>query len=136
MQNLSADAGVQIIDQGQRHLGAALGSRDFTEEFVAKKVSAWSSEVLTLAEIATSCPRAAFCAFTHGIIGWWVYIMRTIPTVGPLFQPLGDAIHLRLIPALTGHGACSALEHDVLSLPCRLGGLGIVNPVVGIPTEF
>ena len=29
---------VQITDQGQRHLGAALGSRYFAEECVSKKV--------------------------------------------------------------------------------------------------
>jgi len=63
------------------------------------------------------------------MIGQWVYIMRTIPSVGPLSQPLEDAISLKLIPALTGHGACSALERDVFSLPCHLGGLGIVSPV-------
>ena len=29
---------VQITDQGQRHLGAALGSRDYAEEYVSKKI--------------------------------------------------------------------------------------------------
>ena len=134
--SIFADTGMQITDQGQRHLGAALGSREFAEGFVAKKVCSWSSEVLALAEIATNRPHAAFCAFTHGMIGRWVYIMRTIPNVGPLFQPLEDAIRLKLIPALTGHGACSALERDVLSLPCRLGGLGIVNPVDIADSQF
>jgi len=49
--------------------------------------------------------------------------------LGPLYQPLEDVIRLKLIPALTGHGACSALEWNVFSLSCRLDGLGIVNPV-------
>ena len=62
--------------------------------------------------------------------------MTTIPNVGPLFQPLEDAIRLKLIPSLTGHGACSALERDVLSLPCRLGSLGIVNPVDIADSQF
>ena len=134
--SIFADTGMEITDKGQRHLGAALGSREFAEGFVAKKVCSWSSEVLALAEIATNRPHAAFCAFTHGMISGWVYIMRTIPNVGPLFQPLEDAIRLKLIPALTGHGACSALERDVLSLPCRLGGLGIVNPVDIADSQF
>ena len=54
-----------------------------------------------------------------------VYIMRTIPDVSPLFQPLEDVIHLKLIPSLAGHSACSTLEREALSLPCHLGGLGI-----------
>ena len=116
---------VQITDQGQRHLGAALGSHDFAEEYVSKKVCTWTAEVFS---IAANRPHAAYCAFAHGVIGRWVYIMRTIPDVGPLFQPLEDAIRLKFIPSLTGHSACSALEREVLPLPCRLGGLGIVNP--------
>ena len=44
------------------------------------------------------------------MIGQWVYIMRTTPGIGPLFQPLEGAIRLKLTPPLTGHGACSAQE--------------------------
>ena len=58
--SIFADTGMQITDQGQRHLGAALGSREFAEGVVAKKVCSWSSEVLALAEIATNRPHAAF----------------------------------------------------------------------------
>jgi len=56
--------------------------------------------------------------------------MRTIPNIGPLFQPLEDVIRLRFIPVFTGHGSYSADEQDLLSLPCRLGGLSIVNPTI------
>ena len=62
--------------------------------------------------------------------------MRTIPDVGPLFQLLEDAICLKLIPSLTGHSACSTLEREVIFLPCRLGGLGIVNPVHIAGSQF
>ena len=62
--------------------------------------------------------------------------MRTIPDISHLFQPLEDAIRLKLVPSLTGHSACSALEREVLSLPCRLGGLGIVNPVRIADSQF
>ena len=33
-------------------------------------------------------------------------------------------------------GACSALERDVFSLPCRLGGLGIVSPADIADSQF
>ena len=55
--------------------------------------------------------------------------MRTIPDIAPLLAPLEDAICLRLIPALTSYTACSPILRDLLSLPCRLGGMGIVNPM-------
>ena len=55
--------------------------------------------------------------------------MRKIPDIAPLLAPLEDAIRLRLIPALTGYAACSPILRDLLSLPCRLGGMRIVNPM-------
>ena len=49
--------------------------------------------------------------------------MQTIESVDSLFQPLEDVIHQKFIPALTGRDPCCKLERDLLSLPCRLGGL-------------
>ena len=48
--------------------------------------------------------------------------------MGSLFQPLEDIIHQNLISALTGRDPCRMLERDLLSLPCRLGGLNIPIP--------
>ena len=55
--------------------------------------------------------------------------MRTIPDIASLLAPLEDAIRLRLIPALTDYTFCSPILRNLLSLPCRLGGMGIVNPM-------
>ena len=41
----------------------------------------------------------------------------------------------KLIPAITGQ-VCSDLERDLLSLPTRLGGLGLTNPVTKSAFEF
>ena len=54
--------------------------------------------------------------------------MRTVPHMHHLFQPLEEAIRHNLIPALTGKIGISDLERNLLELPVRLGGLGIVNP--------
>ena len=37
---------------GQQQLGAAIGTRSFTEEYVSKKVKLWCDEILTLSTIA------------------------------------------------------------------------------------
>jgi len=58
--SIFGDTDIQITDQGQRHLGAALDSQGFAEEFVSKKVTVWSSKVLALVEVATNRPHAAF----------------------------------------------------------------------------
>ena len=90
-QVIFADSNIQITARGQQHLGAALGTRDFGEEYVASKVESWTAEVSALAGIASSRPHAAYCAFTHGMMGRWVYLMRTIPNISSLLQPLEDA---------------------------------------------
>ena len=54
--------------------------------------------------------------------------MRTIPDIDNLLKPLENRIHQHLIPALTGHPPCSAIERDLLALPVRLGGLGLHDP--------
>ena len=47
-----------------------------------------------------------------------------------------DAIHLQLLPSLTGHTACSAIEHDLFSLPYCFGGLGEANPTSICDSQF
>ena len=95
-----------------------------------------TAEVSTLASIAATRSHSAYCAFSHGIVGRWMYVMRTIPDIGPPFQPLEDAIYLKLIPSLTGHSSCSTSECEVLSLPCHLGGLGIVCPTTIAESQY
>ncbi len=118
---LFTDTGVNVSIEGKRHLGAALGSRTFTEEYVTNKVQGWVQEITRLAEVATTQPHAAYAAFTHGLSSRWSYISRTIPDIHDLLLPLETAIHQLLITALTGRAPCSRLERDLFALPVRLG---------------
>ncbi len=123
-----AGTNVNITTQGKRHLGAAIGNRDFTKQYVQDKVAIWTQELHQLAEVATSQPHAAYTGFIHGLSNRWTYLQRTIPDINDLFQPLEDAIHQAFIPALTGHPPCSKSTRDLLSLPVRHGGMGLINP--------
>jgi hypothetical protein len=53
------DSGVEIISNGTRHLGAAVGTEDFKHSYVKKKVDAWITCVESLSKIAASEPHAA-----------------------------------------------------------------------------
>ena len=66
--------------------------------YVAAKVVSWTTEVSALARVASNWPHAAYCTFTHGMIGSWVYLWRSIPKTGYLFQPLGDVNRLQVLP--------------------------------------
>ena len=65
---------VNITKEGKVHLGAALGTQEYIDQFVKRKVSEWCSEVEKLARIAETQPRAAYAAVTHGLIGKWNYL--------------------------------------------------------------
>ena len=131
-----ADTDVHITTNGKRHLGAALGTKSFTEAYVSSKVKEWVQEIMHLSKIASSQPHAAYAAFAHGLSSRWSYISRTIPDIKDLLLPLESAIHQHLIPALTGRDVCSATERDLLALPVRLGGLGLINPAQESTSAF
>ena len=56
-----------ISMRGQRHLGAALGSREYLEEDFSSKVADWVSQVVKLAEFAMLQPQACYAGFTFGL---------------------------------------------------------------------
>ena len=51
---LFAGTAINVTTEGQKHLGAALGSRSYLEEYVNDKVVDWVNEVKRLAEFSVS----------------------------------------------------------------------------------
>ena len=122
------DSGISITTEGKRHLGAAIGTPQFISFYVERKVCEWVSEIECLSSIALTQPHAAYAAFTHGLKHKWTYLIRTIPDIESLLQPLEDAIRHKFLPSLTGQTALSNDTRELLALPVRHGGLGIINP--------
>ena len=81
-----------------------------------------------MSSIAITQPHAAYAAFTHGLKHKWTYLIRTIPDIESLLWPLEDAVRHKFLPSLTGQSALSNDTRDLLALPVRHGGLGIINP--------
>ena len=136
-QRLFEGTSVQVTVEGKSHLGAALGSRLFTEQYVSEKVDPWSSCVAKLSDIAKVHPHAAYSAFTHGLCNKWTYFLRTIPGISSLLKPLEIVISdsSKFIPALTAR-LVSDDQRALLALPIRLGGLGIADPQTISDFEF
>ena len=61
--------------------------------------------------------------------GQWTFLSRSMPGISPLFQRLEDVIRMTFLPALLRRNV-NDFERNVLSLPARLGGLGISLPQV------
>ena len=57
---------VDITTEGQRHLGAVIGSHEFKDQYCREKVLGWKGELEALSEIARSQPHAAYTVFTKG----------------------------------------------------------------------
>ena len=126
---------VNITTAGHRHLGAVIGSNEFKEQYVQEKVAKWTNDILTLSEIAKEEPQVSYTAFTTGLSQRWKFMQRTIPDTADLFKPVEAAIREHFIPAICGKQV-SDIERNVLSLPCRDGGLGISNPVETADQEY
>ena len=116
---------IPITSSGKRHLGAVIGSLSYKDEYMNEKVQNWSNEIKVLSEIAKIEPQSAFACFVSGYKHKLTYFMRTIPDIKFLLKPVDDVVTTWLIPAITGGIACSEQTRMLMSLPPKLGGLGI-----------
>ena len=51
--------------------------------------------------------------------------MRTIPNISDQLKKFDDVVSTEFLPAITGGINCSDIERKLMSLPPKLGGLGI-----------
>ena len=128
-QEIFHDTGVNITVSGKRHLGAAVGTHEFVNEYVSQQVNGWVEQIGRLSDIAKSQPQSAYAAFRHSLSGRWTYLSRVVPGISQLLSPVEQAIRQRFIPALTGQPIPGEVERELFALPTRLGGLGITNPI-------
>ena len=126
---------INITTQGQRHLGAVVGSRSHLTEYVDEKVKGWIEKVTRLAEFAITQLQASYAVYTFGLKHRWTYFLRTLPDIQDLLQPLENAITKVFLPALTEHD-CTPLEREILALPVRKGGPGVTNPCQEAELEY
>ena len=118
------------------HLGAALGTPAYIDEFVKDKVDNWCAELDKLSSIAKTQPHAAYAAYTHGMTSKWTYLARTIPDISHHYQRLERIIRTSLIPSLMNGQPPNDQLHNLLGLPARLGGIGVPNPAMMTDFEF
>ena len=131
-----ADTEIEITTEGSKHLGACIGNAEFKKEYVEKKVEKWRKEIQVLSKIARTHPHTAYSAFTKGVQHKYTYVMRTIPVISDLLEPLEREIRSSLIPAFLNGYICNDTERELLSLPPKFGGLGISIPTKRCDVEF
>ena len=119
--------GIQITTEGKRHLGAVIGSETFKVKYVSDSIE-WIEELKVLSQIAKVEPHLAYTAFVFGFQHKFTFIMRTIPNISEQLKRLDKAIDEYLVVHIMNGYKCTYAERTWLSVPPRLGGLGLIIP--------
>ena len=106
-------------------MGGFVGTAEGTTKYVEELVNDWIEQLKQLAAIAKTEPQAAYSAFTAGYKHKMTYYIRTISNLSTILEPLDETVTKEFIPAITDGHHCSEDERRLLSLPVRLGGLGL-----------
>ena len=130
------DSNINITKEGRSYLGSPIGTSSFIEEFIKAKISEWADEIAVLSQVAGLHPQVALSLLTHGITSKWSYLIRTVNGVAPLLQPLQEAIRHKLLPNITERHDLNDLEHCLLTLPAKRGGLGIPDVIATTNLEY
>ena len=120
-----AGTGINITEEGQKYLGGFVGTVAAVNKYVDDLVDSWIEQLDVLVDIAKSEPQAAYTSFTSGFRHKMTYFIRTIPDISENLKRLDEKVLKEFIPAITEGHQCSPNERSLLSLPVRMGGMGI-----------
>ena len=133
-EELFGSTGVKITTEGRKYLGGFVGTEEGCVKYVQELCDEWVYQLEELSSIAKCEPQAAYSAFTAGFRHKMTYFMRTIPNMADLLRPIDEIVNKKFLPAITEQSAFSESTRKVLSLPVKLGGLGI--PIFSEICEF
>eukprot|EP00957_Ditylum_brightwellii_P181015 13790192-Ditylum_brightwellii.AAC.1 len=88
----------------------------------------WVSSANTFANMMDQQPQAAVAGFARLLQCKWTYLQHSVELTGDAFNPLEEAIHWRLLPALFHVPTIPDDLQDLTALPIRQGGLGALHP--------
>jgi len=131
--NLFDGTGVNVCSDRQWYLGCGIGISDFVNNFVSEQVQSWCDELSLLNDISRSQPHAVFSSYVRGFASKWAFLCQTTRNISHLFESL---INTTFLPVLTEQPQCNELLRELLSLPVREGGLGIVEPSKAAESQY
>ena len=116
---------INITTEGRKYLGSFIGDENGKSKYINDLVQEWCDQLDVLCKIALSEPHAAYSAFVSGFRHKITYFMRTIPGISRKLQKLDDLIDEKFLPNISDGHICTKNERLLISLPVKLGGLGI-----------
>ena len=79
---------VKVTSQGERRLGAVIGSEAFKVSYAKSLVHDWIKQLKLLSIMAELEPQSAVSAFVGGFKEKLTYFMRTVTIVGRVFKTI------------------------------------------------
>ena len=126
-ESLFRGLGIRIVT-GHRYLGGFIGDSSQRTLFVQKKVNSWVDHVRVFSDIAVTQPQLAYVAVTRSLQHEWMFLLRVLKDCESLFCDLEFELASSFLPVIFGVEVSPA-KRGLFSLPLRMGGLGICNPV-------
>ena len=128
---------VNFTIEGQRHLGAVIGSQEFKYLYCREKVFGWKGELEALSEIARNQPHAAYTVFTTGYTSKFTYFMRSKESFEDYVDPIQEAIDDLLLSILFGQTEPLPRNlRQLVTLTPAQGGLRVPDLQVEAPQQF
>ena len=100
-----------------------IGSKQFNKNYISSLISQWCEIITELSLIAKT-----HSAFTSGYKQKFTFFIRTIENIENVLLPLDKVIRQKLITTLFNDFPTEELR-SLIALPCKLGGMSIVNPI-------
>ena len=100
-----------------------IGSKQFNKNYISSLISQWCEVITELSLIART-----HSAFTSGYKQKFTFFIRTIENIENVLLPLDKVIRQKLITTLFNDFPTEELR-SLIALPCKLGGMSIVNPI-------
>ena len=104
---------IKITTDGQRNLGAVIGTANFKQNHIKEKINQLIQELRVLSKIVWYEPQAAYSCFITGFKHKPTYFMRTIPKIGKELKQLDDVYEVNSYRNYRGIN-CSDLERKLL----------------------
>ena len=128
------NSGIKVVS-GYRFHGGFISSKELIKQFIADKLDAWLVCVDNLAWAAEKQPQAAYAAMAKSLQFEWSFVQRIIPNSESSFAFLQDKINTTFWPAVCSTDI-SQQELRLFTLPARMGGMGVNDPVETARTAF
>ena len=103
---------VKVTIKGQQHLGAAIESKEFKQEYMASMINNWNNQLVYFYKIAETEPQAAYAGFIGVFKSSFTYFRWRISDTDEYFQRTEDTVPNKFTLATSGSHIVKSYCHS------------------------